>query len=797
MRIVVPDQTGSGFGIPIDRFQLVPLGDRVQICDSCAYVCASALLGACLRCGHRTVAAPTNSVNNYYKRLVQFAAPGHGLPDPFPLKVEEHTAQINKREAKNYERWFQNLFLPTESADSKRIDLLSVTTTMEMGIDIGDLLSVGLRNVPPSVANYQQRAGRAGRRGSALATVISFALQRTHDQYHYARPPRIITDPPRPPRLYLDNAIIARRHVRALVLQYFFLQWPPTLAGRAGGVMNAWGSNGDFNMQNGSAALSAWVRANAIPLRDRARQIVCEDLVEDLPDWISQIPEEVRVVAATRATNGDLLSELLNAGLLPRHAFPIDVVSLWTGRHQNRVVRETESGIQRDLSIALSEFAPGAEVIKAKAIHRVVGLYDPYARIPNFTADENFIECRTCKSIEVTPINVPPPPICAVCAQATLRVLRLLRPPGFCSDWAREPDGRPYYGGGRDRIGYAQPARLGIGDYSYQGQPCRFSPRIFSRVRVGQLHVVNFGETDPQGLAQGFRICPRCGRALDSQATVHHHPADIPPHHGHQAGPRAGQPCSNVAPGQVRVVLGHRFPSEVILLGVDLPPELDADVRSASGRAIWLSFGTLVANAAAALLDIDADELRVGVRSVMRPGGRLHGEVFIHDTLPGGAGYAREIFESLEDVLNNALVLSRNCPSQGCTEACYSCLLDYRNQRNHAMLDRNLGRAVLEWVLAGTIPNLSDAEAEEVTRPLLEFIRLNYHIHPARRIGPHYMPLVFQHPMIGPMAVLPIHSLCAPPTDLDLTQISQAGITCRAHKAFDLVRRPFWVLNQI
>jgi ATP-dependent helicase YprA (DUF1998 family) len=232
-------------------------------------------------------------------------------------------------------------------------------------------------------------------------------------------------------------------------------------------------------------------------------------------------------------------------------------------------------------------------------------------------------------------------------------------------------------------------------------------------------------------------------------------------------------------------------------LGVDLPPELDGDVRSASGKAIWTSFGALVANAAAALLDIDADELRVGVRSVMRPGGRLHGEVFIHDTLPGGAGYAREIFDSLEEVLNSALNLSRNCSSQTCTGACYSCLLDYRNQSDHALLDRGLGRAVLEWILTAMRPVLTDAEADQVARPLVDFLGNAYRIQPATRIGSHYLPLVFQHPTNGTTAVMPIHTLRAYPTNAELAAIRQAGIICRSHKAFDLLRRPFWVLNQI
>ena len=99
---------------------------------------------------------------------------------PISLIAAEHTAQLNTAQqeevfskAEEYELLFQDVNLgPDDSGrDRPAIDALSCTTTMEVGIDIGTLSGVSLRNMPPARANYQQRAGRAGRRGNAVATV--------------------------------------------------------------------------------------------------------------------------------------------------------------------------------------------------------------------------------------------------------------------------------------------------------------------------------------------------------------------------------------------------------------------------------------------------------------------------------------------------------------------------------------------------------------------------------------------------------------------------------------------------
>ena len=152
------------------------------------------------------------------------------------VRAEEHTAQINDptsqdemySHAERFEMLFQDIPLVVPDDDTEftaaesPVDILSCTTTMEVGIDIGSLTAVALRTVPRERANYQQRVGRAGRGRAEVCVALSWYDNKPYAQHFFSNPSDIIDHPENSPVIYLDNEVIVQRHIWAAILQRFF-----------------------------------------------------------------------------------------------------------------------------------------------------------------------------------------------------------------------------------------------------------------------------------------------------------------------------------------------------------------------------------------------------------------------------------------------------------------------------------------------------------------------------------------------------------------------------------------------
>ena len=159
------------------------------------------------------------------------------------LWAEEHSAQLSSEEA----RRIQDLF------ESGIRNVLSSSTTMELGVDIGGLSGVLMTNTPPSRARYLQRAGRAGRRGEGASVTLLFARNQPFDQEVFKNFGQYLSSPMRPPTVLLERDRLALRHAYSHILSSFFRQlWEP---GQHTSTMGAFRRMGEFT---GSPSTALW-----------------------------------------------------------------------------------------------------------------------------------------------------------------------------------------------------------------------------------------------------------------------------------------------------------------------------------------------------------------------------------------------------------------------------------------------------------------------------------------------------------------------------------------------------------
>lgn len=183
-------------------------------CNACGAFSTSFLDGVCVepRCqGVLTPVDHSDFPENDYSRNMFTERFVNG--PRVELRSEEHTAQLASELGQQTQEAFQ----------CGQVNVLSCSTTFEMGIDIGSLQSVVLRNVPPSTVNYLQRAGRAGRRADAVAFVLTFCQRRPHDRMYFDRPKDIIAGDVDPPRIDLSNKKILQRHCFAELLAEYWV----------------------------------------------------------------------------------------------------------------------------------------------------------------------------------------------------------------------------------------------------------------------------------------------------------------------------------------------------------------------------------------------------------------------------------------------------------------------------------------------------------------------------------------------------------------------------------------------
>ena len=316
-----------------------------------------------------------------------------------------------------------------------------------------------MANMPPRRFNYQQRVGRAGRRGAGVSLAITFCRGRSHDDYYYQRPELITGEPPPTPYVDMSSKTIFRRVFVKEVLRRAFAQlmvsneegFRDSVHGEFGAAAK-WSSRVNevrnfLNARQNQASIESILHALRVETAwgDGNGVSICDEMVSY---GRGAMVDAISGVASDSNYHQEALSErLAHGGMLPMFGFPTDGRLLFTKipRRSNRWPPRAGT-VDRDLSIAVSQFAPGSQVVKDGAIHTALGVaefvpqgnrvhtqagLEPPLPGPN---PRRLCKCKACKSFQFRKTNNVGSP-CAVCGSRDVGDLDAREPKGFFTDF--------------------------------------------------------------------------------------------------------------------------------------------------------------------------------------------------------------------------------------------------------------------------------------------------------------------------------------------------------------------------
>lgn len=650
-----------------------------------------------------------------YKRSTTFPKLG--------MRTFEHTAQLELSELSKNEKLFTN----------GEINVLSSSTTMELGIDIGGITSIVLTNCPPGPSNYLQRAGRAGRRSDRISYVLTSARKVPLDLYFFYTPKLFFTRKPHDPYVSLNSDKIVRRHLNAYILREFFNHFAKNADqssvshSSASNPLAVYGIVRDFFgiepegkyskfminylldwlnstknlpllkelLLGTNFGLTFNLQSYFIELSDQFLEIY-GTLTSYVRDLTAAINDETGNNNRKRALGyfkssllgTDLVTFLINQSILPKYGFPVDVVKLNTVNHATKIKNEEnnpEKGplyqMQRGAEVAISEYAPGAQLIAGKHLLISSGIsLDNQFGGESFSGNsqidrKRFIVCKSCSHFFIVPPAVRDIE-CPVCGKHTYTVPPIsdngalggndnqieeaILPKGFRVDYNEK---QPYAPNKIDKHTLFRSIHA-----SLETDESKFVPVIPDILSIASTPSATFYSINHGPQRQGYKVCLKCGRS--------YHQGESKKMKNHKR-LYSDKPCKSQQYLEYQRLMA-KFVTDAIQIRFKanaLPLQ-----RSVAEQLIFIeTFARCLQLASAKFLGIDERELKFLTQHYKDKDTETWGnvEIVLYDNVPGGAGYAEMIMGLFRyPKFYETLIEITDCP-ESCDSACPACLIAY------------------------------------------------------------------------------------------------------------------------
>lgn len=707
---------------------------RPWVCDRCGQVHWQPSGGICSRCTAHLPSDPNGQrsaaeieADHYYAYLAADAESG------FRIHAEELTGQTSDQAQR--QRHFRDVFFPNERIEDvvrrdvvrqvDTIDLLSVTTTMEVGVDIGALQSVFQANMPPERFNYQQRAGRAGRKGQAFSVVLTYCRGQTHDRIHFDHPDEMTGGIPPQPSVSAteDQRLLAERLLAKEVLRRAFrsagCMWHDS-----GRPVDTHGEMGLVREYSGARkeSVEQWFIDNGAEIGGVARVVsrgteidparLAAD-AEDLPVRLEGV-----VNTAPDPSQG-LATALAEAGILPMYGMPTSVRNLYFHLPPDPSNQSREpKALDRTLDHAITDFAPGSERVWDKRLLSPIGLVGSIShdRSYKWEAIDRPIGraiwqlfCQSCRNFTVYRAD-----------PGTLRPTQAIA--GWDESWIRNPPSQPC-------------PRCGVGaDLSLAVVPNGFVTDLDIEKPVSSTEASRIGGprsfvASPSLRAVSQRPLGRAFLALDHQGQVYriaqgpggkpfgfNRSLSLRQNRGSQwldgeiwkASLDEAEISASIASPKITDILSVRLLDGGGLAFFDGAKDL------CSRRAAWYSAATILQRAIALELDVDSLDIEIAsVHKYEEDSSVVGTELYLADDHPNGAGLVGWASRNWEALLVGCIDGSGEYARLGtmvreeCRRATQSrqvwrspdlLLRGFRNRQLHGLIEWRLGLELLRVI---------------------------------------------------------------------------------------------------